>query len=141
MRNRLSIAFGLLLASAVCSFAQGGRTIQVAVTYTGSGTVDASHKIWVALWDSADTNSGPPADLKSIETKKGTVTFTNVQKAPAYVSVAYDPTGKWQAQSPPPSGSSVAMYSVRPPQPTPIDVAPGKSAMVRLTFNDSNKVP
>ena len=141
IRNRLPVIFGLMFFIVSCTFAQTARTIQVDVTYTGSGKVDASHKIYVALWDSADTNAGPPAALKSLEAKKGTVTFSDVQKAPAFVSVAYDPTGKWQAQSPPPSGSSVAMYSEKPPQATPINVAPGKTARVKLTFDDKSKVP
>jgi hypothetical protein len=37
----------------------------------GSGTVNASHKIYVALWDSADFSSGPPAAVKSLDTNKG----------------------------------------------------------------------
>jgi hypothetical protein len=86
-------------------------------------------------------NAGPPAAVKSIASKKGTVTFTDVQKAPAYVSTAYDPTGHWDAQSPPPSGSSLGMYSAKIPTPDPIDVAPGKTAKVKVTFDDTNKVP
>jgi hypothetical protein len=140
MKNQFRLTLGLLLFGA-CAFSQNGRTIQVDVTYTGSGTVDANHKIYVALWDSAEMNAGPPAAVKSIASKKGTVTFTDVQKAPAYVSTAYDPTGHWDAQSPPPSGSSLGMYSAKIPTPDPIDVAPGKTAKVKVTFDDTNKVP
>jgi len=68
----------------------------VDVNYTGSGTVDASHKIYIALWDSADFNAVPTA-VKPLESKTGTVTFTDVQKSPVYVSAAFDPTGKWDA--------------------------------------------
>ena len=64
-----------------------------------------------------------------------------MQAAPAYVSTAYDPTGKWDAQSSPPSGSSLEMYGSKPPTPEPINVEPGKTAKVELTFDDSNKVP
>ena len=117
------------------------RTIQVEITYTGSGTVDARHKIYVALWNSADMSGGPPVDLQSVDSKKGTVTFSNVQTVPAYVSAAFDPTGAWDAQSPPPSGSSLGMYTKNPPSPEPIDVAPGKTVKVGITFNDSVKVP
>src|SRR5438477_4730677 len=106
MSNRLFATLGLLLLMTVFAAAQTGRTIQVDVTYTGSGTVDASHKIFIALWDSADLNAGPPVAVKPLDSKIGTVTFSDVAKVPAYVSAAYDPTGKWEAQSPPPSGSS-----------------------------------
>jgi hypothetical protein len=137
MRKRLVGAF---LLATVFAVAQTGRNIQVDVTYTGSGTVDASHKIWVALWDSPNPD-GIPVAVKPIDSKTGSVTFSDVQKVPAYASVAYDPTGKWEAQSPPPSGSSLGMYSKNPPAPDPISVEPGKTAKVKITFDDANKVP
>ena len=100
-----------------------------------------SNKIYIALWESPDSSSGPPVATKSLDTKKATVTFTEVQKVPAYVSAAYDPTGTWEAQSPPPSGSSLGIYGDHPPTPSPINVEPGKTAKVRLAFDDTVKVP
>jgi len=131
---------GALLLSALMISAQQGLTLQVQLHYTGSGTVDEAHKIFVALWDSADTDGAPPVDVKAATSKNGTVTFTDVKKVPAYVSAAYDPTGHWDAQSPPPSGSSLGMYSKAPPKPDPIDITPGKVAKVTISFDDSNKV-
>jgi hypothetical protein len=69
------------------------------------------------------------------------VTFSNVQKVPAYISVAYDPTGGWDAQSPPPSGTSLGMYTRNPPKPEPISVDSGKTVKITLTFDDAMKVP
>jgi len=100
MSRRLSSALGFFVLLAVCVAAQTGsdrRTIQVEINYTGSGTVNASHKIYVALWDSSDMSGGPPVAVESLDSKKGTVTFSNVQRVPAYVSAAYDPTGSWNA--------------------------------------------
>src|SRR3954465_8758336 len=99
MIQRLYTALGISLLAAVFAVAQSGRTVQVDVNYTGSGTVNASHKIYVALWDSADF-SGEPAAVKHLESKNGSVTFTDIPKSPVFVSAAYDPTGKWEAQSP-----------------------------------------
>jgi hypothetical protein len=141
MKKRLCVTFAALVLAAVFAAGQAGRTLQVDIAYTGSGTVNASHKVYVALWDSADFSGGPPVAVKSLDSKSGTVTFTDVQNVPAYVSAAYDPTGNWDAQSPPPSGSSVGMYSTKPPTPTPIDVEQGKTAKVKIAFDDSNKVP
>jgi hypothetical protein len=144
MNTRVRTMLGLFLLVAAIAPAQPGadkRTIQIEVTYTGSGTVDPSHKIYIALWDSSDLSGGPPVAVESLASKKGTVAFSNVQKVPAYVSAAYDPTGAWDAQSPPPSGSSLGMYSKNPPNPEPIDVAPGKTVKVSITFGDSAKVP
>jgi hypothetical protein len=128
-----------ILFTAALAFAQGGRTIEVNIVYTGAGKVDANHKIYVALWNSPGMD-GTPADIQSLDSKTGTVVFKNVQTVPAYVTTAYDPTGKWDAQSPPPSGSSLGMYSSKPPTPGPVDVATGKTAKIKLTFNDSQKV-
>lgn len=133
--------FVLVTAAALAQTGADRRTIQVDVTYTGTGTVDSSHKIYVALWESADLTSGPPAAVQSVASKKGRATFSNVQKVPAYVTTAYDPTGRWDAQTPPPSGSSLGMYSKKLPNPEPIDVAPGKATTVAITFDDSVKVP
>jgi hypothetical protein len=144
MSKRVYTTLGLFVLFAICGVAQTGadkRIIEVEVNYTGSGTVNASHKIHVALWDSADMSGGPPVAVKSLDAKKGTVVFSDVQKGPAYVSTAYDPTGAWDAQSPPPSGSSLGMYSKNPPNPQPIDVTAGRPVKVTITFDDSVKVP
>ena len=140
MIRRLYTALGISLLATAFAVAQSGRTVQVDVNYTGSGTVDASHKIYVALWDSADFSGGPEA-VKPLQSKNGSVTFTDIQKSPVFVSAAYDPTGKWDAQSPPPSGSSLGMYASKPPTPDPITVEPRKTVKVKLEFDDSNKVP
>ena len=144
MSKRLWTTLGLFVLCAVCALAQASadkRTIQVEIDYTGSGIVNASHKIYVALWDSSDMSGGPPVAVLSLSSKKGTVTFSDVQRVPAFVSAAHDPTGNWDAQSPPPSGSSLGMYSKNPPNPQAIDVAPGKTVKVTIIFDDSVKVP
>jgi len=139
MTKRLFTAIVLLLAATALTVAQSSRTIQVEIIYTGSGTVDASHKIYVALWNSPNLDS-VPVDVQPLASKAGTVTFKNVQTVPAYVSAAFDPTGKWDAQSPPPSGSSLGMYG-NPPKPDAVNVEPGKTTKIKLVFADANKVP
>ena len=131
-----------ILGGALLAQGQEKGNLQVQLNYTGSGTVDASHKIFVALWESPDFESAPPVEVKSVTSKNGTVTFTNVNKVPAFVSAAFDKTGHWDgASGPPPSGSSLGMYSKAPPKPDPIDVKPGATAKVTITFNDAVKVP
>jgi hypothetical protein len=140
MTKRLSLivaVFAILVTSAIAQTTPAKRTIQVDINYTGAGHVDANHKIYVALWDTADVQGAEPVTVKSLDSKKGTVTFPEVQKVPAYVSVAFDPTGGWTAESAPPKGSSLGMYSKTPPKPEPIDVAAGKTVKVSITFDDS----
>ena len=142
MKRLLSIS-GVLFLGALMAPAQQGRTLQVQIHYTGSGTVDETHKIFVALWDSPGftDDSVPPVALKSTSSKDGMVTFSDIQKTPAYVSAAYDPAGQWDAQSAPPKGSSLGMYSKAPPKPEPINLTPTRASKVTITFDDSNKVP
>lgn len=122
-----------------------GGTVRVQINYTGTGTVDQGHKIFVALWDSpdfAEPNANVmPVAVKYVASKNGIVSFLDVQKTPAYVSAAYDPTGSWDGKSgPPPKGTSLGMYSQAPPKPEAIDVAPGKSTKVTITLDDSQKM-
>jgi hypothetical protein len=141
--KRMLLVCGTFLAAALLTSAQQGLTLQVQIHYTGSGTVDENHKIFVALWDSPDfpAGGGPPVAVLSTTSKDGTVTFSDVQKSPAYASTAYDPTGQWDGQSgPPPTGTSLGMYSKAPPTPDPITLTPGKVAKVTITFDDTAKV-
>jgi len=151
MSKSLSIVPGILAAGLLLTLSphatprqsQAGSTIKVTLDYTGSGTVDENHKIYVALWDSPSFTQGNvmPAAIQSTSSKTGTVTFSDVKTNPAYVSTAYDPTGKWDGQSgPPPAGSSLGMYSKSPGKPEPIDTAGGKTATATISFDDSVKM-
>ena len=132
----------ILGGASIAPAQQQGLTLQVQLHYTGAGTVDASHKIFIALWDSADLSGGPPTEVKSTTAKNATVTFANIKKVPAFVSAAFDPTGRWDgASGPPPTGASLGMYSRAPPKPDPIDIKPGTITKVTITFNDAAKVP
>ncbi len=144
--GRLSALCGALLLGALTAAAQQDLTLRVELHYTGSGTVNKSQRIFVLLWDSPGflDNSVPPVDVKAATSKNEIVTFSYVHKVPAYVSAAYDPTGQWDARyivdaGPPPSGSSLGMYSKTPPKPEPINIEPGKIAKVTISFDDSNK--
>src|SRR5258708_12079087 len=70
--RRLFAMCGALLLAAWITPAQQGLTLQVQIHYTGSGTVDETHKIFVALWDSAsftDADGGPPVAVQSTSSK------------------------------------------------------------------------
>jgi hypothetical protein len=122
-----------------------GATLKVRVNYTGTGTVDDDHRIFVVLWDSPDfmktgDSSMRPFAIEPVTSKSGIATFRDVQKDPVYVSMAYDPTGKWDAKSPPPAGSSLGVFAKEPSVPSPITLRPGKSRAVSVTFDDSAKM-
>ncbi len=139
------LVFGLLLTSpqkAVSQDSSAASKLQVRVNYTGAGTVDEKHKIYVVLWDSPDfiSGDGMPVEMQSVSSKDGAVTFDDVKKTPAYVSTVFDPTGQWDAQSAPPEGSSLGLYSKTPGKPEPIDLKAGKTTTIDLTFDDTVKM-
>jgi hypothetical protein len=145
----LSVAF-LLFSTAAMPLGRAqekpsaGGSVHVKLNYAGSGRVDEKHKIWVFLFDSADFVRGGAAPFASKETasKDGTVTFTDVAKSTVYVSSVYDPSGQYDGQSgPPPSGSSLGLYSKTPGQPAPVTVEGGKTVSVDVAFDDAVKMP
>lgn len=151
MRTLLHFVLGILtlgvLLSNTPAFSQdkkAGPIIQVQLNYTGSGTVDGKHKIFVVLWDSPDFTQGGvmPVSIQSTDSKSGTVTFSDVKTLPAYLSAAFDPTGGWDgASGPPGSGTSLGMYSKGGGAPEPVNASPGDTVKVTLTFDDAMKMP
>ena len=150
MKKSLYIAFGMLLLASGWQFgraqekASASRTLKVKLHYTGSGTVDEKHLIRLFLFDSPDFVNGNvmPFAMQSGNSKDTTVTFADIGKSPVYTAAVYDPTGGYDGQSgPPPSGSSLGMYTKEPPTPGPIAIDEGKTVEVDLTFDDSSKMP
>ena len=147
MKKSLYIAFGLMVlfgSRSVNAQDNKSRTLKVTVHYTGSGAVDDKHKIQVFLFDSPDFAQGNamPTGMQMTASKDGSVTFSDVSKSPAYVAVVYDPTGGYDGQSgPPPSGSSLGVYTKEPPAPGPIEIAEGKTVEVAVSFDDTAKMP
>jgi hypothetical protein len=140
-----AVVSGFLLASAriaLCQDTNVGSKLEVRVNYSGTGTVDDKHKIYVVLWDSPDfvKSETMPFLIQSTSSKNGAVTFGDVKKTPVYVSAAYDPSGQWDAQSPPPDGSSLGLYSKTPGEPAPIDLKAGGKTTIDLAFDDSVKM-
>jgi hypothetical protein len=136
---------GTAFVSALTIHAQDkSANLAVHVSYTGAGTVDKSHKVYVVLWDNpnfiTEEAGAPPIGLQGVSTKSETVQFDDVQKSPVYVSMVYDPTGQWDAASPPPAGSSLGLYAIEPGRPAPIALEPGKTAKISATFDDSSKM-
>jgi hypothetical protein len=137
----LFLAFGFQSARAQD---KSSRTLKVKLHYTGSGTVDDKHKIFVFMFDSPDFTQGNvmPIGSQTAAGKDETVTFSAIDKSPVYIVAAFDPSGGYDGQSgPPPTGSSLGMYSKQPPQPEPIAIDQGKTVQVDLPFDDTAKMP
>jgi hypothetical protein len=145
MDRRNFLLSGTAFASALTARAQTGRSrLEVQVSYTGSGTVDQSRKVYVVLWDNPnfikEEAGTPPIDIKGVSSKSAAVQFDDVQKSPVYVSMVYDPSGKWDAASHPPAGSSLGLYAKEPGTPAPVPLEPGKTTKISAAFDDSLKM-
>src|SRR5262245_61243821 len=105
---------GAALSVPVAAAKAGGWAgpVKVTLKYTGSGTVDATHKLWVWLFDTPNIGEGsiPIAEF-SLDTNGGTATFESVGTEQVWVAVAYDVHGNFTGSAPPPPGSPVALYS------------------------------
>ncbi len=142
--RKLNFLLGLVFITALGAQTDTSK-LDVQVSYTGSGTVDEGHKVFVVLWDTPDFVKGdanvPPVAIKTATSKSEVVHFEDLSKSPVYVSMVYDPTGKWDAASAPSSGSAVGLYSTEPGTPAPVKLDPHTTTKVSATFDDSQKMP
>jgi hypothetical protein len=113
--------------------------VEVTVTYKGKGAVDASHRVWVWLFDTP--NIGPdamPIGEMSIEKNGGTATF-DVGSSQVWIAVAYDEKGIMAGNARPPSGTPIGIHASATGAPEPVATG-GKTAVV-LVFDDSQRMP
>ena len=116
--------------------------VTVTVKYTGKGTVDATHQLWVWLFDSPEIGPGSiPIAEQPIPKNGGTATFSNVTAKQVYVAVAYDEAGGFGGQAPPPPGSPIALFGSTGPDAPPQAVVPGAQGAVTVTLDDTVRMP
>lgn len=133
-----AVAVGLLLQGAPAKApATAASELPVTVTYTGKGTIDASHRVIVFLFADGDiTSASRPLDRLYVTKSGETVTFKNVT-TPVYVFALLDTTGGYDGVSaPPPAGVPSATYR-KPPKGPPTAVKAG--APIKFTFDDSER--
>ena len=135
-------AVAALVAWAPAGAAQDkASTVSVTVKYTGKGTVDAKHKLWVWVFDTPDIGAGSaPVGEQAIEKNGGTATFQNISAQQVYIAVAYDEAGGFAGQAPPPPGSPIALYGAKTEKDKPQPVTPGPKGRVTITFDDSARM-
>ena len=153
IRKRVLFAASVLGLTSMVATAQpskpeekpaASRTLKAKMNYTGAGTVDEKHKIFLFVFDSPDFMQGGSMPIVSGSTsaKDGTVTVSDLSVSPIYVAVAYDPKGEYDGQSgPPPSGSSMGLYAKTPGTPEPVKIEPGQTGEITVAFDDSAKMP
>jgi hypothetical protein len=146
--RRLLFAAGLLGLGSMVAAAQEKpaetRTLKARIKYTGAGTVDEKHRIFLFVFDGPNFAQGGsiPIGFGSTTAKDGTVTVSGLSVSPVYVAVAFDASGKYDGVSgPPPSGTPMGFYANATGAPEPVKIEPGKTAEITVAFDDSFKMP
>ena len=124
--------------------APAGRTLKVKLKYTGPGTVDEKHRIFVFVFDTPDfvrREDVMPIAYDSGAAKDATLTISDVATSPVYLIAIYDPTGGYEGMSKPPTGCYLGIYGTTPGEPGAIAIEAGKTAQVDVAFDDTIKMP
>jgi len=136
------------------------KTLKVKLNYTGAGTVDAQHKIYVLLFDAnpftasrlEDASSAPTPPVpvvgvshiisrRSASSKNGVVTFDDLSISPVYAAAFFDKNASYDPQGLTVEGAPMGLYGKDPNKADPIELRVGKTAEVVLAFDDSIKAP
>ena len=134
----LTPAAGVLHARPAATVSAGA--VKITVTYKGKGTVDASHKLWVWLFDTPNIGVGSmPIDQIALDKNGTDAVFENVAGDKVYVAVAFDEKGAMMGDGPPPTGSPIGI--LMGPDGTPNGITPGGKTPVALTFDDTIRMP
>jgi hypothetical protein len=151
MKNVVTVAFAVLLTAVFIH--PGGRlnaappiaqvaagTVTVTVTYKGKGTVDASHKLWVYLFDTPNIGAGVmPLGQIALDKNGANAVFHNVSGDKVYVAVAFDESGAMMGDAPPPGGSPIGILMGSDGAPSA--VTPGAKTGAVLNFDDTIRMP
>jgi hypothetical protein len=151
MKHALSVVLTVMLTAAFAP--AGGRlsaasiaphvtagTVKVTVTYKGKGTVDASHKLWVFVFDTPNIGPGAiPVGQISLDKNGADAVFEDVAGDIVYIAAAFDESGSMQGDAPPPTGSPVGILSGA--NGAPAGVTPGAKTGAVLTFDDTIRMP
>jgi hypothetical protein len=128
------------LTAAPLATATAAGTVKVTVHYKGKGTVDASHKLWVWVFDTPNIGPGAmPLDQVALDKNDLEAVFNNVVADKVWIAVAYDESGSMKGDAPPPSGTPIGILAGSDGVPAPV-MSGAKGAAV-VTFDDSQRMP
>jgi len=138
----------------------GHRTLQVKLNYTGGGTVDENHRIYVLLFDSnpytasslidSTSEASPPATAAGVShilrrfsaaRKNETITFEYLNSSPVYAAAFVDQNGDYNRHFDPAPGGPMGAYGKAPGKLAPIKLKDGKRVKIVIAFDDSTKTP
>lgn len=143
MKKLLTLAVALLLLVQPALRAEpvaAGGTVKVTVHYAGKGTVDASHKLWVWVFDTPNIGAGSmPLDQIALDTNGRDAVFENVAADKVWIAAAFDERGGMMGDGPPPPGTPIGILMGN--DGVPLAVTSGSQDAVVLRFDDSQRMP
>jgi hypothetical protein len=149
MKNVLTVALAALLTATIAGptlhaaplGAQAAAgTVKVTITYKGKGKVDATHKLWVYLFDNPNIGPGSqPIGQVAIDKNGSDAVFDGIAGDKVFVAVAFDEQGVMQGDAPPPTGSPISILSGADGM--PMSITPGPKGLAKLAFDDTVRMP
>jgi hypothetical protein len=123
--------------------AQTGK-LAISVEYTGKGTVDTEHRLWIWVFDNPDSSTWPdstPLAVAMLTENGATYKFSGLPKQ-VYFGAAYDEAGGYDGTAgPPPAGTPISVYGMAEGGMAKAVDTGGDDAAVKATFDDSFRMP
>ena len=138
--TRAIVALALVAMATPAIVAQETGKLKVTVTYTGAGTVDGTHEIYLWLFDTPNiTADTPPLASDVLTVSGGTATFSGLPKE-VYIAAAFDEKCDWDGTSgPPPPGTPLTIYGEMGA--AKAVATGGAEAAVTVTFDATMRMP
>lgn len=138
--TRVIVALALVAIATPAIVAQESGRLKVTVDYKGSGDVDASHEIFVWVFDTPNIGADSvPIASDVVTANDASLSFSGLPKE-VYLAAAYDEKGDYDGTSgPPPSGTPITIYGdmgVAKAIPTG-----GADTAVTVTFDGTVRMP
>ena len=139
----LAVALSAHLLAGQDKPAESGK-LAVSVDYTGKGTVDKDHHLWIWVFDNPDSSTWAdtsPLAVGTLTEDGATYKFAALPKQ-VYLAAGYDEKGGYDgASGAPPQGTPVAVYGAEAGGPAAAVPTGGDDATLKFSFDDSFRMP
>lgn len=137
--TRVIVALALVAIASPAIVAQDGGKLKVTVEYKGGGAVDATHEIFVWVFDTPNIGADSVPIANDVATANGaSLNFSGLPKE-VYLAAAYDEKGDYDGMSgPPPSGTPITIYGDMGAAKA---VVTGADAAITVTFDATTRMP
>ena len=138
--TRAIVTLAVVAMASPAIVAQESGKLKVTVDYKGTGEVDATHEVFVWIFDTPNIGADAVPIANDVVSANGaTLDFSGLPKE-VYIAAAYDEKGDYDGTSgPPPSGTPITIYGdmgVAKAIPTG-----GTDAAVNVTFDATVRMP